>query len=760
MQNYFKRKEPSSSTPINVVEIDDLPYDPYYRPRIFQYNPNQRDEIRRQYWIRGPSQPRGNDFPKTNGRRFVKAWFDKYSNWLEYSVKADRAFCLCCYLFGDQGGNEAFVTEGFNSWNKTERFKDHVGHINSFHNKALQKCDMLMRPNQSIHAAFHKQDDIVKTENRIRLGATVYACRYCLKCALPFRGHDETEASLFKGNFLELLDLIISQNEELRKLPKAPGNNKLVSPCIQKDVVKCFKQEVLKSIFKEIGDDVFALLVDESSDVSKKEQMAIVIRYVDTLGLVKERFVGLVHVKETSSLSLKSSIDSFFAKHKLSLKQLRGQGYDGASNMRGEFNGLKAKILEENSSAYYVHCFAHQLQLVVVAVARKHLALVNFFDKLAVLMNVVCASCKRKDILLDKEKERVEKEIGSGIIETGKGLNQELSLIRPGDTRWNSHYKTLLLLIDMYPSIIKVLEYVKEEGTNGSSQNQAHGLLKYLKSFDFVFYLHLMLRILGFTNILSQALQRKDQDILEAVSLVESTKERLQDLRITGFEQLLKKISSFCEKHDIEMLKMNVNCVNSRRQRDKITNQHYYEVECFNTIVDMQIQEFSDRFSEASNELLISMAALNPRNSFSMFDASKLMRLSKLYPNDFDSLEMIELEQQLDMYIHNVRKDPRFANLNGIGDLSRVMVETRKYLSFNLVYRLLKLALVLPVATATAERCFSAMKIVKSNLRNRIGDEFLNACVICAVEREALASVKDEDVIHRFQNMRFRKGKV
>ncbi|XP_071740112.1 uncharacterized protein [Rutidosis leptorrhynchoides] len=154
------------------------------------------------------------------------------------------------------------------------------------------------------------------------------------------------------------------------------------------------------------------------------------------------------------------------------------------------------------------------------------------------------------------------------------------------------------------------------------------------------------------------------------------------------------------------------------------------------------------------------MSALNPRDSFSMFDASKLLRLSHLYPKDFNNVEISELEQQLDIYHHNVRIDEKFANLISIGDITRVMVETRKHLSFPLVYRLLKLALVFPVATATVERCFSAMKIVKSNLRNRIGEEFLNACVICAVEREALAKVNDEDVIQRFQKMCFRKGKV
>jgi hypothetical protein len=104
---------------------------------------------------------------------------------------------------------------------------------------------------------------------------------------------------------------------------------------------------------------VFNLLVDESRDVSCKEQMVVILRYVDRCGVIKERFVGLVHVAETTSSHLKSSIDSLFAKFKLSLKQVRGQGYDGTSNMRGEFNDLQSLIMRESSTTYYVHCFAH-----------------------------------------------------------------------------------------------------------------------------------------------------------------------------------------------------------------------------------------------------------------------------------------------------------------------------------------------------------------------------------------------------------------
>jgi hypothetical protein len=159
----------------------------------------------------------------------------------------------------------------------------------------------------------------------------------------------------------------------------------------------------VKSIIEEIGGDVFCLLVDESADVSGKEQMAVVLRYVDKLGEIKERLIAVVHVQETSASCLKSNIDNLFAKYGLSIKQIRGQGYDGASNMRGEFNGLRALIMRENSSAYYIHCFAHQLQLVIVAVAKKNNDASDFFDMVSLLLNVVGASCKRKDMIREKQ---------------------------------------------------------------------------------------------------------------------------------------------------------------------------------------------------------------------------------------------------------------------------------------------------------------------------------------------------------------------
>jgi hypothetical protein len=85
----------------------------------------------------------------------------------------------------------------------------------------------------------------------------------------------------------------------------------------------------------------------------------VAYRFVNKKGEVVERFLGLKHVEDRTSKSLKKALTQMLAAHGLPIARLRGQGYDGASNMRGEFNGLQKQIRDENPYAFYVHCFAH-----------------------------------------------------------------------------------------------------------------------------------------------------------------------------------------------------------------------------------------------------------------------------------------------------------------------------------------------------------------------------------------------------------------
>ena len=102
------------------------------------------------------------------------------------------------------------------------------------------------------------------------------------------------------------------------------------------------------------------------------------------------------------------------------VKKIRGQGYDGASNMRGEWNGLQAKFMEECPYAYYVHCFAHQLQLALVAAAKEVADVHNFFDHLALVVTIVVSSSKRNDELHAHQVAEMENLIELSELQTGR----------------------------------------------------------------------------------------------------------------------------------------------------------------------------------------------------------------------------------------------------------------------------------------------------------------------------------------------------
>ena len=64
------------------------------------------------------------------------------------------------------------------------------------------------------------------------------------------------------------------------------------------------------------------------------------------------------------------------------------------------------------------------------------------------------------------------------------------------------------------------------------------------------------------------------------------------------------------------------------------------------------------------------------------------------------------------------------------------------------------------MATTSVERAFSAMKIVKNRLRNRMGDSLMNDCLITYIEKDVFEMVDNEAIIQRFQNMKTRRGQL
>lgn len=72
--------------------------------------------------------------------------------------------------------------------------------------------------------------------------------------------------------------------------------------------------------------------------------------------------------------------------------------------------------------------------------------------------------------------------------ENWQWLNQEVFVQKTRMTRWSSYYRTLLNVVECFSSIVKVREYVQNDGFKDSKKRQAHGLLRYINIFDFVFF--------------------------------------------------------------------------------------------------------------------------------------------------------------------------------------------------------------------------------------------------------------------------------
>ncbi|XP_051149798.1 uncharacterized protein LOC127264360 [Andrographis paniculata] len=179
--------------------------------------------------------------------------------------------------------------------------------------------------------------------------------------------------------------------------------------------------------------------------------------------------MGILHL-------LSNAIDEFLARNELSLSMVRGQGYDVASNMRGEFNGLKAFILKENEHAYYVHCLAHQLQLVIVSSVSQNGLVSNFFEYLSMIVNIVGILCKRRDELRHRQFDDLARYVELSDIAIGKGMNQEMNLARVGDIRWGSHFKTITRLFNLWYSVKGIIEIIATSGSDVKSRGLAVGL--------------------------------------------------------------------------------------------------------------------------------------------------------------------------------------------------------------------------------------------------------------------------------------------
>ncbi|KAJ9566872.1 hypothetical protein OSB04_002838 [Centaurea solstitialis] len=313
------------------------------------------------------------------------------------------------------GGANNFVKCGFKAWNKRERLD--IYNNGGPHTLAVQNCQNLMNQAQSIATVFNKQINLTKYKNQTKVYVSIDCVIFLLRQGLAFRGHNETSDSRNKGNFLELLYFYAERNDKEGNvvLKNAPTNAQTLYTKTNKRMT-CI-------IRKEIGDNFFAILVDESCDVSSKEEMMLLLWFIND-----ERLITI------------------FILHPL---------------------------------------FCSSTTIGVSLCCKKYHDLNDFFELISRLLNMTESSYKRRDKLGDKQATRVMQALADGELESGTGLNQEIGIKRPSDT---------------------LLEDIMEDANCEDHRSEARRMLKSILTFDFIFFLHLIVDIFGITNELKMTL--------------------------------------------------------------------------------------------------------------------------------------------------------------------------------------------------------------------------------------------------------------
>ncbi|XP_077215543.1 uncharacterized protein LOC143850131 [Tasmannia lanceolata] len=573
-----------------VVDTTSLERDPGLRPQMWEYPVNQRDEIRRAYLIAGAYQ---------------------------------------CYFESISFQEQRIIFPNFNLL-CSKTFLGHVGKDpNSPHKIAEKACHDLSNQSQHIDKLIEKKTSQEIENSRLRLKTSIDTVRWLTFQACAFRGNDES----------------ISSKRSRVVLENAPKNAQYTSPKIQKKILHIFPSKVRSAIREDIGDAKFCIIVDEARDESMREQMALILIFVNKDGFIRKRCFDLVHVRDTIALTLKKEICAVLSRHNLNIQNIRDQGYDGASNMRGEWNGLKALFLKDCPYAYYVHCLAHQLQLALIRASREVIPIHQSFSKLSSIVNTIGASCKRHDELQSNQADDIA----------------YLIFIDEND------------LLKIFSATCTLLINIISRGATSSQRGDADTAYDVMTTFEFVFILHLMKEIMGIT-----------------------------DLKEDGWNSLLENAKSFCERRGIDIPYMSAPYTagrgQSRESQDLITMEHHYRVDIFNAAIDSQLQELNSRFNEQPTEVLILSSTLDPKDAYKSFKIEDICNfVEKFYPQDFSEEEKIHLRFQLQHYELDILQHPDFQNISTISELCQRLSATRKSAICYLIDRLIRLVLTLPV---------------------------------------------------------------
>ena len=516
-----------------------------------------------------------------------------------------------------------------------------VSHSKSImHVRATERVDLFLRnichSNERIDSRLLQQGNHLAAENKHILTQIVLSVEFLAKQGLPFRGHrddkvDFSREDTNRGNFIAALQYKAKSDSILMKhLTSAWKNAKYTNKTIQNQIIHIYANKVRENITSQIrqNDLPFTIIADETTDkFSNQEILTLCLRFLDLTSSassssspnpqIKECLVSFIHLDRANAVGISKKILDALTHPSLSLNihKICGQAYDGAAVMSSDKAGVKAKIKEVSPMALYTHCYSHSLNLSIAASCQVQ-EVKNLIDIINEAHLLLSNSPKRQSMF----ELTITKLLPSSTHSKLPGLCK---------THWVERHTCFEVFLELYKPLITFLdailsprEYPELVSSCGSwnwdseTRIKAQGLKSSLSSFVTIATFIITKTVLDEAKSLSAKLQKRNQDIYEALGMVESVIKNLGDIRSSLdsiFPSWYSQIVRLADDIGVsESVPRKTSLQRYRSNTPSSSPQEHYKRVVAIPLVDSLISQLKDRFTGDSNNHTRALLSLIP----------------------------------------------------------------------------------------------------------------------------------------------------
>lgn len=586
------------------------------------------------------------------------------------------------------------------------------------HAKSLEASENFQRimsgDKKDIASCISSSYNSIVEKNRQILTAIVETIILCGRQNLALRGHDEE-----RGNFIALLEYQAKHNPVLKDhLQHGDPRTKYTSNKIQNELIDICGDQIKSRIVKNCNSaPFFGFIADEATDAATMEQMALCLRYFDSnIGAVTENFIGFAECTSTTGENLSEAFLHQLRSSGVDLEKLRGQGYDGASNMSGKFRGVQARIKQAHPQALYTHCRAHCLNLAICHASDEPVArnMMKTVQEVAFCFNY---SAKR---LL-----RYQEALGNDA-QNREAMARRTKLQSLCETRWAARADALHTFRCSFATVVEALEDL----SLNYGDAKAGPFKLAITQFAFIVSLVAVEFVLSQLVPLSQMLQNKQCDLIAAAEEANTVHQLVSQQRNDQalWDELYDKAVALAASVDVLPSQPRGALRQQHRQNvpaDTISG--YWRRNMFLPFMDHLTTELSDRLLNAEDRY--SAQFLLPKNVQQLTD-NRIQSIYQTFITDLPAADVDEFKSEIRRW--RVRCQTQNDQPGTIAD-TLAQINAQLYPN---VSACLHVLLAMPVSTATAERSFSSMRRLKTYLRSTMTTSRMSGLGLMHVHRE------------------------